>query len=576
MALFYNQADQDIYNKGIKFLPQEKYRMGPYTPVIDQESKKIETSFGIPAASNFNNSGGSFSPSGNAFGYGTAIKPGDPYVGSFKPGDPYAGQSGYYGSPNYRGGLPGNYAQKGPGRSFQYEFTKPDEFGNLVNVATGKPATNEFYKDYTLTPRKEMPGFVKAVAPFVPFGMTAVNFIENKMNPTGPMTSDDYSGGSYGIAGLTDQQKGLYDALSSQGMLFQGPGGIKTATGKNLVSLADNYEENQIDNFNEMKADGYDFDENGNVIDGTGKIVTGYLKDKFIESYTVNNYTQQAIEKNRAQTKEIQDRVNKQETVINQRAKGRDVIDDKGNVTSSTVNPNSELGKKEGYSGGNPNPHTDTGWSGSSKSTESNRSEASDFSDDTPGTPFKHGGRVGYFYGGLANRVNYKVGGRTDAESQYGSDSVGSYDSSQNISDRPQSYGIDNNPPVSTEDNEKIVTTDFISKKPSLIIDYTDPKNYASIYSTIGFNNILDNDDLTAEGNVTGEFGPIGYTTNFTDQGITGTNLTAGNFNANISPDMQLQNLSYNRGPFSISTDGQNIGGKFSISYKNGGLASIL
>jgi len=53
MALFYNQADQDIYNKGIKFLPQEKYRMGPYTPVIDQESKKIETSFGIPATSAF-------------------------------------------------------------------------------------------------------------------------------------------------------------------------------------------------------------------------------------------------------------------------------------------------------------------------------------------------------------------------------------------------------------------------------------------------------------------------------------------------------------------------------------------
>jgi hypothetical protein len=91
-----------------------------------------------------------------------------------------------------------------------------------------------------------------------------------------------------------------------------------------------------------------------------------------------------------------------QETVINERAKSRDVIDDKGNVTSSTVNPNSELGKKEGYTGGNPNPHTDSGWSGSSKSTGSN-SKASDFSDDTKGTPFKHGGRVGYFYGGLAS-----------------------------------------------------------------------------------------------------------------------------------------------------------------------------
>ncbi len=191
MVLFYNQGDQDIYKSGIKFFPQEKYRVGPYTPTVNEDVEKIQTSFGIPAASNFNNSGGSFSSSGNVFGYGTAIKPGDPYVGSFKPGDPLAGQSGYYGSPNYRGGLPGNYAQKGPGRSFQYEFTKPNEDGDLVNAVTGKPATNEFYKDYTLTPRKEMPGFIKAAAPFVPFGMTAVNFLEKKMNPTGPFTADD-------------------------------------------------------------------------------------------------------------------------------------------------------------------------------------------------------------------------------------------------------------------------------------------------------------------------------------------------------------------------------------------------
>jgi hypothetical protein len=403
MVLFYNQGDQDIYKSGIKFLPQEKYRMGPYTPTVNEDVEKIQTSFGIPAASNFNNSSSSFSPGGNIFGYGTAIKPGDPYVGSFKPGDPYAGQSGYYGSPNYQGGLPGNYVQKGPGRSFQYEFTEMNEDGDLVNAATGKPATNEFYRDYTLTPRKEMPGFVKAVAPFVPFGMTAVNYLENKMNPTGPFTADNNPFGktSYGIAGLTDQQKGLYDALSSQGMLYEGPSGIKTATGKNFSSLADNYEENQIDNFNEMSAEGYDFDENGNVIDGDKNIVTGYKAAKFKEAFAVNNYTQKAIEKTRGETKKIQDRVNKQETVINQRAKDKDVTDNKGNVISSQVNPNSELGKKEGYTGGNPNPHVDSGWSGSSKVDKS--SEKNQESQENAAYDYAKGGRVGYFYGGLAS-----------------------------------------------------------------------------------------------------------------------------------------------------------------------------
>jgi len=183
--------------------------------------------------------------------------------------------------------------------------------------------------------------------------------------------------------------------------LYDGPSGIKTATGKNLVSLADNYEENQIDKYNEMVEEGYSMDDDGNVLDKDGNIVSGYKKTAFIESFTVNNYTQQAKEKTRAETKEIQDRVNTQETVINQRAKDKDVKDGKGNITSSTVNPNSELGKKEGYTGGNPNPHTDTGWSGSSKADKS--SEKNQESQETAAYDFAKGGRVGYFYGGLAS-----------------------------------------------------------------------------------------------------------------------------------------------------------------------------
>jgi hypothetical protein len=47
---------------------------------------------------------------------------------------------------------------------------------------------------------------------------------------------------------------------------------------------------------------------------------------------------------------------------------------------------------------------------------------------------------------GMANggRIGFKGGGRQDAESQYGADSVGSYDSSQNVSNRDQVYGGNN------------------------------------------------------------------------------------------------------------------------------------
>ena len=195
------------------------------------------------------------------------------------------------------------------------------------------------------------------------------------------------------------------------------------------------------------------------------------------------------------------------------------------------------------------------------------------------GKHYADGGRARYFFGG---RVNYKVGGRTDAGANRTTASkvgVGQInESGQKVSGGNYNNNNDGGvtKPVFYDKNDNIITTDFISKDPNLTINYTDPKNYASLKSKIGFNNILDNDDITAEGDLTGKFGPVSYNTNFTDKGITGTNLTAGNVSANISPDMQLENLSYSKGPFSISSDGQNTRAGLTFSYKNGGLAGLL
>jgi len=58
MVAFYNQADQDIYNSGSKFVPQERYRLG-YTPPVQGGGQDASTpSFGIPATNAFTNSGG--------------------------------------------------------------------------------------------------------------------------------------------------------------------------------------------------------------------------------------------------------------------------------------------------------------------------------------------------------------------------------------------------------------------------------------------------------------------------------------------------------------------------------------
>ena len=67
--------------------------------------------------------------------------------------------------------------------------------------------------------------------------------------------------------------------------------------------------------------------------------------------------------------KQAQGRVDHDENKINRDAAKKD-----SKSGASTVNPNSAYGKSQGYTGGSHNPHTATGWSGSSKSSSSKSS----------------------------------------------------------------------------------------------------------------------------------------------------------------------------------------------------------
>ena len=114
---------------------------------------------------------------------------------------------------------------------------------------------------------------------------------------------------------------------------------------------------------------------------GTKAVTSGidYFKNKKVQKEIKK---QAAATKTRRETREIQNRVDKQETTINKNASNND-----SKSGASTVNPNSKYGKDKGYTGGNPNPHTDTGWSGSSKSNKS--------SNKSSGTKSGGGGKGG-------------------------------------------------------------------------------------------------------------------------------------------------------------------------------------
>jgi hypothetical protein len=79
---------------------------------------------------------------------------------------------------------------------------------------------------------------------------------------------------------------------------------------------------------------------------------------------------------------------------------------------------------------------------------------------------------------GMANggRIGFKGGGRQDAESQYGADSVGSYDSSQNVSNRDQVYGGNNSKSDPDDNREQYGAQGQYSRPPSTPSDGGDNK----------------------------------------------------------------------------------------------------
>ena len=120
---------------------------------------------------------------------------------------------------------------------------------------------------YNYSYKKTVPGVIRAAAGFVPFGNTAVDFLEKKMNE-----NRDQPSGNYRVAGLDDFQKGAYNQLAGQGLLFSGPTGLKTATGKNFG--AKGYFEGQQEIFDDLSNKGFSLSPNGEVVDDEGNILT--------------------------------------------------------------------------------------------------------------------------------------------------------------------------------------------------------------------------------------------------------------------------------------------------------------
>ena len=102
----------------------------------------------------------------------------------------------------------------------------------------------------------------------------------------------------------------------------------------------------------------------------------------------------------------------------------------------------------------------------------------------------------------------------------------------------------------------------------------------AKIKGTVGFENLIDNDDLYAEGNLTTNLGPVTTNTQFTDDGIGNTDINWNNLSATIDANKNLQNIGYNNSwngiDYGINYADGNTMFNVGTTFKNGGLARLL
>ena len=392
---FYNKGDQAIYNSGMSFVPQEKYRLGYTAPTVEEQ--KIEQTFGIPATNAFTNSGGGGS-GGNAFGYGSPVS--EVNVRTFNPqsNDPtgsvanaqgiynqsaQALESGY--SPSYTdGSMAGKSLSEIQSMANNQIMDNKEQYGAQGQYTSPYDDTVDQSK-YTKTigsfpsqgffNRMRNKGFnLMENIPYIGLPTRIIRSILPEQEDNGP------GGGTYGIAGLSDAQKEQYNALAriEGGGLFQGQGGMKTLTGKNFN--AKGYMEGQME-----LAKGFNFDtmtdeEIAAEIAKTKANPRQQFKYKQMleasQMYKTDKIQQEkqraASAENRASTAAIQGRVDRQY----QDQMTRD-------------------GKDFSVSG----PDTSSNPKGKSNQASSERGYQMHGAD---------GGRVGYFFGG---RVNFKNGG---------------------------------------------------------------------------------------------------------------------------------------------------------------------
>ena len=549
-------TDQEIRDRGIKFLPLQKYLQNPYEFPVEEEAAPVNQ--GIVNTNAFNNSGGNdfsvYNPDPNSI-----------VNRDYRPNYDYRQFSEYGSDPSTK-----DIKQMDINQNYFYG-PPPSKLQGLLSMVPGAGIARFLGNQ---------------IGPYLPTNRRAI--FENELAGQGVRVNNigqivqgqgDYNTAENIMAGY-NASKINADTFSKRRGTIENTLGSKYGLTASQIEAARN-------NPN-YKGPGSNLIDRLGALDASQENILGTATDKTDKIY---DFEEEEKKKNKKNTV-----INRFITKKKEKKAAKDIVDVEAVKANIKKAEDATYYTPDGTPGGGAGQGIDisnagtirssddnfqTGDSGPTNQQESDYGYGSDFG-------FAKGGRAGYFFGG---RVNYKKGGRgrTDAgpnrttASKAGVGQIN--ESGQKVSGgnfNNNNDGNNDNPPnFFVEDKTSIVDTSGLkSKSPEININYTDPKNYASLKSKIYNTNILDNDDLNVDGTLSGEIGPISYNTNFTDQGITGTNLKAGNFNAGIDANKNY-NIgyanNYNGIDYGTTYDSNgNLMFNAGVKFKNGGLAGLL
>jgi len=418
------------------FIPRTNFLMDKsYSPTVEEDETEVTTSYGIPATNAFTGGGGGGYYPGSASSlvsnfnrdiqaYNERVKEGNrPLREAQFPSFPNISnaQNIYNRSQGYLDkGYPGTYTDTSMHGKSLSEINKMAN--EQIMDHQEKARTGQFGPSYIPA---EKPTLKRRISDFV---YDNVPYIDRPQSYEDIMTSGYQEPEGFGLPSIIGFMKKMgiqnFASLPQADQAFiasqkgyTGPtvfgeigSNMGHDIGMNVESMFGNYAQGVKDDFDKLnKHFAKDkTDKDGNVVATWNADLGKYegTKADYWNQMNKMNITRWNFRKNQINKQkdissdlslmdqaraydiqQAQGRIDRDETDINRVAAAKDSASG-----ASTVNPHSAYGKAQGYIGGNPNPHTDTGWSGSTKGGF-----------DTGGGKemMADGGRIGLRYGGL-------------------------------------------------------------------------------------------------------------------------------------------------------------------------------